>query len=655
MNKIEEMKTLVAELYPANIAYYRNDNPIMSDREYNEKYEKLEHLEKETGIIFSNSPTIKVQGFVLDSLQKVTHTIPMLSADKTKFVGDIGRFGEGKKLIVSWKEDGLTLVLRYNQGKLIQAITRGDGYIGEDVTINAKTITNLPLTIPYMDELEIRGECVMDWNGYNILKDKYLAEGKDCGHPRNIAGGALRQLDSAKARERTLFFKAFDITKCSEKIKFKDKQFEFLTSIGFETVEYELVTTITEIENAINNDFIPEQYKFPVDGLIFEFNDIEYGKSLGSTAKFPLSIKAYKWTDNTTKTVFRGIELNPTRTGMVSMTALYDEVEVDHTNISRAIIPNIDYFEQFKFGVGDTITVYKANRIIPQIDDNLTRSNTYKLSETCPCCGSKLEIRKPKEARFLFCPNENCPAKMVKKFTNFVSKSAMNIDHLGESTLEKFIDKGWIKTFADIYHLDEHKSEIINMDGFGKKSYDKMWQAIQNSREVKLENFLVSLGVSNLGKTASKTISKYFNGDWQKFILSFPHNFDWTILDDFGDVIANSLNNYFCDLNNRDEWKSLLDEVTFIIPQQTVSTDNVTIHSNPFTSKKVYATGSFANYKKDQLKELLEGLGAEFTSGYAKSLDYLIVGSLKGSGKVDKALSDGIPVLQEDDFLKMIG
>ena len=647
---IQEIKRLIIQLNNASIAYHRDDSPIMSDKEYDDKYDRLELLEKETGIIFSNSPTQKVQGMILEGLQKITHTQPMLSADKTKSTNDIIKFSKGRELITSWKEDGLTLVLRFKNGNFDMAITRGDGVEGEIVTESARTIVNLPLTIPYLDELELRGECVMTWEDFNIIKDNLFAEGKECGHPRNVAGGALRQLDISKVRERTLYFKAFDVTKCSKQLKTKKEQFEFLTSLGFETVEYQVVIASEEIQNVIDNVFIPEQYKFPVDGIIFEFNDIEYGKSLGQTGKFPLSIMAFKWADETVSTIFRGIEFNPTRTGLVSMTALYDKVRVENTGISRATIPNIDYFEKYQFGVGDTITVYKANKIIPQIYENLTKSNTYKIIENCPCCNAKLEIKKPNDSRFLYCPNTECPAKLVKKFTHFVNKQGFNIDGLSKNTLGKLLSKGWIKTFSDIYRLSDYETEIINMDGFGEKSYNKLIQAIENSKNISLDHFITALGILNIGKTASKTISKYFNGDWTQVKTALDNNFDFTTLEDFGDTMQDSLYNWYHELDV-DEFKNLVSYLNF---KQSTRPIEVTITDNLLNGKKVYATGTFANFKKAELQTIIEGLGATFASGYAKSLDYLIVGSLKGSGKEDKARADNVKIMSEEEFCKII-
>ena len=647
MVKNQRIKELVLQLNQASTAYYKYDNPIMTDQSYDKLYDELANLEKETGLIFSNSPTQKVQGMILEGLQKITHTQPMLSADKTKSTNDIIKFSKGRELITSWKEDGLTLVLRFKNGNFDMAITRGDGVEGEIVTESAITIVNLPLTIPYLDELELRGECVMTWEDFNIIKDNLFAEGKECGHPRNVAGGALRQLDISKVRERTLYFKAFDITKCNKQFKTKKEQFKFLTSLGFETVEYQVVTTPEEIQNIVDNVFIPEQYKFPVDGIIFEFNDIEYGKSLGQTAKFPLSIMAFKWKDDTTQTIFRGIEFNPTRTGFVSMTALYDEVRVENTRISRAIIPNVDYFEKYQFGIGDTIEVYKANKIIPQVYDNLTKSNTYKILENCPCCNAKLEIKKPKDSKFLYCPNSDCPAKSVKKFSHFVSKSAMNIDGLSEATLEKFINNGWLKTFSDIYKLSEYKTEIINMDGFGEKSYNKLIQAIENSRNVKLENFIVALGIDNIGKTASKAISKYFNGSWVSFENAYQGDFDFTNLDDFGQTMNKSIYEYLS--NGRMNWYDLVEEVIFIKPEalQILSIDMA--KPNKFQGKTIVITGSFENYTRDTMREKLENMGAKVSSSVSKKTDYVMVGTDAGS-KLTKARELGIKILNEKDI-----
>lgn len=645
MDKIEEMKSLITELNSANIAYYRDDNPIMSDKQYDAKYDRLIQLEQETSIILANSPTQKVQGYILDGLNKVKHSKLMLSAAKTKDINTIRKFIGDNDFYGSYKLDGVTLVVKYQNGKFVQAITRGTGEIGEDVTEQATMIINLPMKIPYNQYLELRGECVISWdNFYKIntdLNDKYT-------HPRNLAGGSLRNLDTSITKTRNLEFVVFE---CISDLNTNSKwnTLEYLKGIGFTIVDHNK-GTVDKIVELMQ----PEFYKYPVDGLIFELNNIEYSKSLSATEHHEGCRIALKWKDDTYETILRSVEWNTTRTGIISPVAIFDEIDLDGASTTRATLHNLSYIENLELGINDKITVYRANKVIPKVDDNYTRSNNLVIPDSCPICGGKTEIRQENDSKVLICTNPNCSGKLLSRFSHFVSKQAFNIDGLSEASLEKFIDKGWIKTFADIYHLDEHKLEIINMDGFGKKSYAKMWTAIQNSRNVKLSNFLVGLGISNVGKTASKTISKYFNGDWQKFILSFTNNFDWTTLDDFGDVIANSLTNYFCNSNNREEWKSLLDEVTFIKPQQTVSIDNATVHSNPFTGKKLYATGTFANYKKDQLKELIEGMGAEFTSGYAKSLDYLIVGSLKGSGKVDKALKDGIPVLQEDEFINMI-
>ena len=645
---IQEIKRLIIQLNNASIAYHRDDSPIMLDKEYDEKYDRLELLEKETGIIFSNSPTQKVQGMILESLQTIKHTQPMLSANKTKSAEDIIKFGKGKELMSSWKEDGLTLVLRYNNGCFNMAITRGEGGIeGEIVTESAKTIVNLPLAIPFHDELELRGECVMTWEDYNIIKDNLFEEGKECGHPRNVAGGTLRQLDISKVRERTLYFKAFDVTKCNKQFKTKKEQFEFLTSLGFETVEYQVVIASEEIQNVIDNVFIPEQYKFPVDGIIFEFNDIEYGKSLGQTGKFPLSIMAFKWADETVSTIFRGIEFNPTRTGLVSMTALYDKVRVENTGISRATIPNIDYFEKYQFGVGDTITVYKANKIIPQIYENLTKSNTYKIIENCPCCNAKLEVKKPKDSKFLYCPNTECPAKSVKKFTHFVSKQGLNIEGLSESTLEKFIEKGWLKTFSDIYDLSNHKNEIINMDGFGEKSYNKLIQAIENSRNVKLENFIVALGIDNIGKTASKTISKFFKGNWFSFENAILGGFDFTILDDFGQKMNDSIYNWYKFIKEPNIWAGLSYKMNFT--ELKIINEDTTVINNKFQGKTIVITGSFENYTRDTMQVKLESMGAKVSSSVSKKTDYVMVGTDAGS-KLTKARDLGIEILSENDI-----
>lgn len=656
MDKINRIKELVLQLNTYRNEYYNNNDPSISDKQYDDLFDKLSVLEQQTGFVLSNSPTQTVGYTVIDKLPKVIHTYPLLSLGKTTDINEFSDFTKGKDADLMLKMDGLTGELIYENGLLISGSTRGDGEEGSLITENVKAFMNVPLKISYKGHLKVTGEMYIHKNDFDEINSK-LPEEEKYKTPRNLASGSVQLLDSRECAKRKIYFCAFNVIEGMDDENSLNFRLNNLRDLGFEIVKRYTYTKsdkpkIAEMVQSLREYAIT--HYLPIDGTVMMHDDIKYGNSLGRVGHHYKNGYAYKWEQESAETTLKDVKWSMGKTNALTPVGIFDTVQLDNTDVSRASLHNVSIVKGLQLGIGDKISIIKANQIIPQIVSNSTNSNNLVIPDTCPYCGSKTEIKKDNNSEVLICTNANCSGKRLGKFVNFVGKSGLNIDGLSEASLEKFIDKGWIKTFADIYHLDEHKLEIINMDGFGKKSYAKMWTAIQNSRNVKLSNFLVSLGIPNVGKTASKTISKYFNSDWQKFILSFTNNFDWTTLDDFGDVIANSLTNYFCNSNNREEWKSLLDEVTFIKPEQTIGTDNATVSTTPFTGKKIYATGTFANYKKDQLKELIEGMGAEFTSGYAKSLDYLIVGSLKGSGKVDKALKDGIPVLQEDEFINMI-
>ena len=640
------IKELVLQLNQASKAYYKYDNPIMTDQVYDKLYDELTNLEKETGIILSNSPTQKVQGEILESLSKVLHSRPMLSAQKTKSIDDIIKFSGNKDVVLSYKMDGLTILVRYNNGKLIQAITRGTGEIGEDVTHSAKMFSNLPMTIPYKSQLEVRGECVISWDNFKKINED-LSE--KYSHPRNLAAGSCRQLNSNIAKERFLEFIAFDLIGADkwDEVHSKHESLDYLNQLGFDTVQYKTTNGVCISEDV--KEFNPIKCKYPVDGVICEYDDLKYAMSLGKNAHHENRLIALKWKDETADTTLLDVEWSMGRTDTLTPVAIFETVDLDGTDVSRASLHNISIIENLKLGIGDNISVAKMNMIIPQIVENYTQSNSLKIPDICPICGGKTEIEQLNDSKELICTNSNCKGKLLGKFVHFVSKPAMNIEGLSESTLEKFIDKGWLKTFSDIYDLSNHKSEIINMDGFGEKSYNKLIQAIENSRNVKLENFIVALGIDNIGKTASKTISKYFKGDWVAFETAYIDNFDFTTLEDFGQTINDSLYKYLS--KGEMGWFDLIDEVTFIKPNKPVE---VIVTDNLLNGKKVYATGTFANFKKTELQTIIEGLGATFSSGYAKSLDYLIVGSLKGSGKEDKARADGVRIMSEEEFCNVI-
>ena len=654
MNERTQIRKLVDELKEASYAYYQLDRPIMSDREYNEKYDQLEMMEKKTGIVFSDSPTQKVQGFVLDSLEKVEFTEPMLSADKTKMTADLVKFAATHDVLMSYKLDGLTIVLKYDNGTLIQAITRGSGTIGEDVTEQIKRISNVPLTIPYTNTLMLRGECVLPWNAFEVIKEKLISEGKPCGHPRNVASGSIRQLDLNKVI-RELVFVGFTVVESGTDAAFLSKieSLQFLQKQGFLTVldlEHSLVTTKSDQAKEINDAMsamTPKQCAFPVDGLIMEYDDLQYGKSLGATGHHTNNMIAFKWSDETYPTVFRGIDFNTTRTGIVSMTALFDPVEIDHTIVSRALIPNLDYFYNFKFGIGDTIEVFKANMIIPQIDRNLTQSAGFPLIKYCPCCGTELTVKETDNSHALFCPNSMCMAQRVQGFVHMAKKDYLNIDGLSEATVEKLWAAGFLLEPADIYKLDQHRAEIIKMSGFGIKAFDKLWNAIQKSRKTTLNRVIAAVGIPNIGRTAGKAISAQFGGDVKAF-TDAATEFDFTTFEDFGAVMNDSIHNWFAVPSNREMWNNLIAVLEFekLTPVAKTTT-------SVFSGKTIVPTGTLQHFTRDGIKEKIESLGAKCGSSVSKKTDYVLAGEKAGS-KLTKALELGITVLSEEDFIRML-
>lgn len=646
---LTRMKKLMEELSRASEAYYKYDKPIMTDKAYDKLYDELEALERETGIIFSNSPTQKVQGEILESLTKVVHSKPMLSAKKTKSTQELLKFVMEQPIILSWKLDGLTIVLKYDNGMLMQAITRGNGEEGEDVTHSLKMFTNVPLRIQYQGKLELRGEGVISWKNFEKINAALSLEDQ-YAHPRNLAAGSVRQLNASVAKQRYLEFIAFELVDAEElHAETRQQQLQFLEDNGFTVVEREYCafSSAQEIQKHIDK-FDPLHYKYPVDGLIFEYDNIRFGLVQGATEHHENNKIAYKWEDEAVNTRFREIELNTTRTGMVSLTALFDMVLIDSTEVSRASVHNYDIYLDFQFGTDDEITVYKANKIIPQIEENLTRSGTYVLPQVCPCCNTKLEIRRPKDAQFLFCPNSDCPARRVQQFVYFVSKHAMGIDGMSAATIEKFVDKGWIKEFADIYKLDQHKEQIISMEGFGEKSYQKLWSAIQKSSHVPLDRFLVALGIPNIGRRSAKVLAQACKWSWEDLLEKINTRYDFAQLKDFGEVVNRNLYDYFDKEENRTMLAHLLEVLSFVqVERKEAATDQ------PFFGKTVVATGSLKHFTRDSIKEKLESLGAKATGSVSKNTDYVLAGEKAGS-KLTKALELGITILSEQEFLDML-
>jgi DNA ligase (NAD+) len=643
---MEIMKDLIKKLNEASTAYYKYDKPIMSDKQYDELYDRLVELVKSTGIIMANSPTQKVQGDILDELTKVKHSKPMLSAQKTKNVDDIKLFASKSDTYVSWKLDGLTIVVKYKNGKLVQALTRGSGDFGEDVTEQARMITNLPLSIPVKDELELRGECVISWDNFNkineTLEEKY-------SHPRNLAAGSIRQLNTSITKERSLEFVTFEVLsgyECDNKFMALDAMDE----LGFTTVDRVYITT-KESVNDIVELMTADKSKFPVDGLIFEYVSNEYSKSLGATSHHESCRMALKWKDNTYETTLTDIEWSTSRTGLINPVAIFEPVDLDGAVTTRATLHNISYIEDLELGIGDIITLYRANMVIPKVDDNLNRSNTWKLPDKCPNCGGKVETHNDNGSETLHCLNPNCSAKLLGKLTHFVSKHAMNIDGMSEATLEFLIFNGWVNNFIDLYSLDNHKSEWMRTEGFGKKSVDNLLIAIENSRRVKLENFIYALGIPLIGRTASKDLSKFCNGYVCEFIEYIENSFDFsTVIDGFGNTMNISLYNWF--RNNKDLFMSLLEEVVIMREEGVSSKGN----NKLLEGKSICITGSLIKYtNRDTLVKDIELNGGKVVSGVTKKTDFLLTNdTTSGSSKNVKAKELGIPVITEEQFMEMI-
>ena len=648
--KILRMKELIGKLKVADVAYYRDDNPIMSDRDYDQLTDELLQLEAETGLVLSGSPTQKVSGEILEELTPVRHTKPMLSAKKTKSIEDLVSFGKISPVLVSWKLDGLTIVLRYENGELKQAITRGrEGIIGEDVTHTVRTYLNVPLTIPILDPIEVRGEGVISWQHFDLINSG-LEE--PYSHPRNLAAGSTRKLDANESGKRFLEFFAFDLVSDYLEPHSKLGQLQLLERNSFSVVPYVYLDSMKDpgqIRDTIKS-FDPKTFAYPVDGLIMEYDNRHFGASLGATGHHENRMVALKWEDETVKTRFMGVELATTRTGMVSITGLFEPVIIDGTVVSRAYLHNLDIFDEFQFGVGDEIEVYKANMIIPQIARNLTKSNTFDVPMTCPCCGGKLTIKTTSGGTSqLFCENPHCAAKLVQKFDHFCEKTRMNIEGLSETTLTKFIGHGWIKNFGDLYELDKHREEIIRTEGFGVKSYDRLQASIEKSRHCTLAKFIAGLGIPMVGRHAGRDLDSYFNGSWEAFEQAIRDGFDFPQLPDFGQTMHNNIYTWYADAEEAKLWKPLLNHIEFVKETSTMTTNL----GNPFAGKTVVATGKLVNYTRDGIQMKLLSLGATPASAVTKKTDYVIVGEKAGS-KLTKAQQLGIKTLTEDEFEQML-
>lgn len=645
---MERMKELIEILTKASKAYYQEDREIMSDFEYDKLYDELNALEKETGIILSNSPTQKVGHLVLSSLKKIRHESPMLSLDKTKEVNALESFLGNNKGILSYKMDGLTVVLTYKNGELIQAVTRGNGEIGEDITHNAKFFKNIPLKISFKEELVIRGEAVISFKDFNIINEKLTPEDQ-YKNPRNLCSGTVRQLNSEISASRNVNFIAFALVKANGQDFGDDKEsrFKWLENLGFECVERKNVTsaniaeTVKEFEEKIPSN------RFATDGLVLTFSSVAYSQSLGTTAKFPRDSIAFKWADELAETTLINVDWNTSRTGLINPIAVFEPVELEGTTVERASLHNLSIIENLQLGLGDKITVYKANMIIPQVAEDLTKSNNLEIPAVCPVCGEDTEIIALRDGKALKCPNPNCKAQRISSLEHFVSRDALNIEGFSEATIEKFIEKGFIDNYTDIFKLEKYKDEIISMEGFGEKSYTNLIAAIDKSKNVALPNFIYALGINNVGLSNAKLLCKKCNNSLEEIRKA---DFETLIsIDGFGDVIADSIVKYFGHQKNNDLINDVLNYLNFTATEyndKDLKLDNITF----------VVTGDVHIYKnRKELQSVIEKLGGKVTTSVSAKTNYLINNDINSSSSKNKKAKElGIPIISEEDFEKMI-
>lgn len=639
-DKIARMKELIDLLNKASMLYYQKSTPMMTDYEYDKLYDELVSLEKETNMVFSNSPTINVEPTVSTELEKTTHPHPMLSLSKTKNPDDLVSFIGNKEGLLSWKLDGLTIVLTYENGKLVSGVTRGNGIIGEVVTENVKKFKNIPLSINYMGRLVLRGEAIIKYSDFEKMNVD-----SEYKNPRNLCSGSVRQLDSSVTAERNVNCIIFALIEAySELSNYKDKNFEWLRSLGFETVEYVKVDKNNLKDEVLNYKEKIKTYDIPSDGLVLTFNDIEYGNSLGSTAKYPKHSIAFKWQDETAKTILREVDWMASRTGLINPVAVFDPVELEGTIVSRASLHNISILRELKIGLNDEIEVYKANMIIPQIANNITCSNNLVIPDKCPVCNHKTEIVTNNDITYLYCPNEFCFAKFMKRLSLFVSRNAMNIDGISEAILSRLINENMVKTYADLYNLSIYKDKIINFDGFGEKSYNNLIESIEKSRKVKLANFIYSLGIPDIGLSRAKLICNKFNND-----IDVVSNLSYDKLSGIvgvGDIIAKEWIDTFKNPDFISEYNKIKKEIILI--------DNVN-NKTTLKDKTFVITGSVNNFKnRDELIEYIESLGGKVVKAISNNVDFLINNDITStSSKNTKAKELGIKIISEDDLLKM--
>ena len=649
MDAMARMKELVGLLTRAGKAYYQEDREIMSNFEYDKLYDELQKLEKETGVTLAGSPTVSVGYESLDELPKEAHGSPMLSLDKTKDVEALRGFVGEHTTLLSWKLDGLTIVLTYEGGTLIKAVTRGNGVVGEVITNNAKVFKNIPLQIAHKGQLILRGEAVITYSDFKKINEEIEDVDARYKNPRNLCSGSVRQLNNEITAKRNVRFYAFSLV-TAEDVDFhnsRKEQMEWLQGQGFDVVEYRMVTAET-LDEAM--EYFSEQVvknDFPSDGLVALYDDIAYGESLGSTSKFPRNAYAFKWADEIRETTLKEIEWSPSRTGLINPVAIFEPVELEGTTVSRASVHNISILKELELGIGDRIQVYKANMIIPQIAENLTRSNHLTIPDTCPVCGQEAKVIKTNEVESLYCMNRECQAKRIKSFTLFVSRDAMNIDGLSEATLEKFVARGFIRDFGDIYELAQYEDEIVEMEGFGRKSYDNLIASIDKSRSTTLPRVIYSLGIANIGLANAKVICREFGYDLEKMTEADEEAI--SSIEGIGPVIARTFREYF----DKEENRKALNHLMSHLQLEDVARDE----EQTFKGMNFVITGSVEHFaNRGEIKELIESKGGKVTGSVTSKTNYLINNdSASASSKNKKAKELGVSIITEEEFLNMLG
>ena len=648
-SKKDRMLELVKLLGDAGRAYYQESREIMSNYEYDELYDELLGLERELGITLAGSPTVNVGYEVLSELPKERHEQPMLSLDKTKEVEELKKFVGDQKVLMSWKLDGLTIVLTYRDGELYKAVTRGNGEVGEVITNNARVFKNIPLRIAYQGELILRGEAVIGYRDFERINARIEDVDARYKNPRNLCSGSVRQLNNEITAERNVRFYAFSLVQ-AEDVDFHNSracQMEWLLGQGFEVVEYHMVTADTVEQEVIKFSEKIAHNDFPSDGLVLIYDDIAYGQSLGRTSKFPRDSYAFKWADEIRETKLTEIEWSPSRTGLINPVAIFEPVELEGTTVSRASVHNISVMEELELGVGDTIEVYKANMIIPQIAKNLTRSGVKDIPKYCPVCQGATEIRQIANAKALYCTNPECQAKHVKSFALFVSRDALNIEGLSEATLEKFISLKYIREYADIFHLDRYQEEIQSLEGFGEKSYQNLIDSVERARTTTLPRVIYALGIANIGLANAKVICKEFNYDVEAMLRASKEELN--AIPGVGEVIAKAFVDYFSSKLHVRQFQELLKEL--VIPREETE-----VSKQIFAGVNFVITGSVEHFaNRGEVKELIESLGGKVTGSVTSKTNYLINNDVTSTSSKNKKANDlGIPIISEDTFLSMV-